>query len=90
MKTIEVKGFWGILAFVIAMLVTVALLLLVPSLVVWVSWNALVGEMMHGPMFSFIQAVLFTAILFVLNQIVFRPQWNLELRKTDSPGSGKK
>lgn len=83
MKIIELKGFKGLLAFVLLMALSFVIMMGLPSLVVWITWNALVGECLHGPMFSFLQAFLLTAILFVLGQIILQPKWQLELRKTD-------
>ena len=85
MKTIEVKGFWGFLFFSLAGLLALAVVVSVPISVVWVSWNAFVGEVFQGPMISFWQASILTAIIAVTCQIVFQPQISFQVKRIKTP-----
>lgn len=85
MRTFEIKGFWGFVLFAVTSLIVISLLVLLPVSFFWVSWNAIVGEVFHGPMISFWQAILLTAIFAVAFKIVFQPQISFQIKRVKSP-----
>lgn len=84
MRTFEIKGFWGFVLFTIVSLFLISIAVAIPVSVTWVTWNALVGEVMKGPMIEFWQAAILTAAFGVLFKIVFQPKICLNIKRVKS------
>lgn len=85
MKTFEIKGFWGFVFFAVISLLILTAVVTVPISFVWVSWNAIVGEVFKGPMIAFWQAAILTAILAISFHIVFQPQVSFQVKRVKTP-----
>lgn len=85
MKTFEIKGFWGFIIFTVVSLVVLSLAVTIPISISWVTWNAIIGEVLHGPMIEFWQAAILTAAIAVACQIVFQPQISVNVKRVKSP-----
>ena len=81
MRTVEIKGFRGLLAFVAIALLVGSMAVAIPVSVVWVTWNAMIGELLHGPMLAFWQAIVLTAILAITYKLLFQPQISLQVKR---------
>lgn len=85
MKTIEIKGFWGFVGFAVMSLLFFVAIMGIPVSVTWVIWNALVGEVFHGPMIAFWQAAILTTIFAVAFKIIFQPQISFQVKRVKNP-----
>lgn len=84
MKTFEIKGFWGFVFFTIVGITLLLLIISIPVTFVWVGWNAIVGEVFHGPMIEFWQAAILTAAIAVTCKIIFQPQISVQFKRVKS------
>lgn len=85
MKTFEIKGFWGFVVFGLMSLLMLSVAVTLPVSFVWVAWNAFVGEIFHGPMLTFWEAALLTAIIAVSLKIIFQPQISFQIKRIKGP-----
>ncbi len=81
MRTFEIKGFWGFITFTIFGLLALTVAISLPVSVIWVIWNAIIGEIFHGPMIAFWQAGLLTAIFAIILKIMFQPQISFQVKR---------
>jgi hypothetical protein len=84
MKVFEIKGFKGFVLFLLTSVVMLSLMIFLPVSFCWVTWNAVVGEIFHGPMISFWQAILLTAIVGLALYIVFQPEISFQFKRVES------
>lgn len=85
MKTYEIKGFWGFLFFTLVSGALLLLVIAIPVSFTWVAWNAIVGEVFHGPMIEFWQAIILTAAIAVAFQILLKPRLFIQVKRVKSP-----
>ena len=82
-KAFEIEGIQDLIVFCLFIVVSVALIVGLPTAFVWVTWNGVVGDMIHGPYIAFWQALILTLALFVLFYLVAKPEIHLEIKKVD-------
>src|SRR5689334_22074198 len=85
MKMVEIKGFWGFISFACMGLLMLGVAVVLPVSFIWVAWNAFVGEMFHGPMIAFWQAMILTASIAVSLIIIFQRQVSFQIKRVKSP-----
>jgi hypothetical protein len=83
MKAFHIKHWRDAVMVSAFLLLSLSLILGVPTLITWVSWNALVGDVMNGPYIVFWQAVILTLAFYVLLYLVLRPEIHFELTQVD-------
>ena len=91
MQVYEIKGFTGLLSFILAVLALVVLLVIVPAFVMQVFWNAIVFEGLGGPAMSLLQGGLLWAECLILFKLVANPQISFQFKKVnDTPPDADK
>lgn len=85
MRTFEIKGFWGFILFAVMGVAALAVVLGLPISFIWIAWNAIVGDVFHGPLIAFWQAIILTAIFAVAFRIIFQPQISFQFKRVKSP-----
>lgn len=92
MHVFHIKGFSGVLVFLLAFVSVLALFLLLPATFMMVLWNALVFEGLKGPEFDLYQGFLLWGILLVLIKLIFKPEIQFQFQKHDpsTPGDASK
>ncbi len=84
MRTYEIKGFWGFILFTLVSLSLLTVIIVVPVGATWITWNAIVGDVCHGPIIAFWQAALLTASMAIAFKIIFQPQISFQIKKVKS------
>ena len=85
MKVYEIKGLSGLLAFLGSVLLTLALVLLLPSAFMMVLWNAMIFELFSGPEIGLAQGLLLWLASAIVFKLIFNPQIEFEFKKMDRP-----
>jgi len=78
MPVFQIRNMAGLLSLVVSVLVSMALLILLPASFLMVLWNTFVFEMFHGPEISLYQGALLLGVLLVLIKMVFFPSLRIE------------
>lgn len=84
MKLFEIKGFWGLTNFILLAALILALVTLIPISLTLVAWNALIGEVLEGPMIDFWQAAILTAAMALGAHLVFKPHIEFQIKRAAS------
>jgi hypothetical protein len=85
MQAIEFKGFWGLLALLLIALLAVAFIVLVPSVLATVAWNALIFETFKGPEIDLLQGGLLWLALMLALYSVLQPEVVFEMHTNTEP-----
>lgn len=85
MKVFEIKGIAGLLVFLGSVLLTLALVLIIPAAFMMVLWNAMVFELLGGPEIGLLQGMLLWVATAIVFKLVFNPQIEFEFKKMDHP-----
>ena len=83
MKIVQLKGFSGLMTLVGAVLLGFLALVLFPSAFVQVLWNAVVFEGFAGPEINLGQAALLWGAVLMLGMVVFKPDIQLQMAKSE-------
>jgi hypothetical protein len=85
MHAFEFKGFWGFVSFLVLLLLSLTLVLLVPSVLVTVAWNALVFESFKGVPIDLMQGALLWFATLLLLYALLQPEFVFELQAKEEP-----
>ena len=83
MKAFQIESFKDLLLLVLFLLISFAISLGVPSLVTWVTWNGVVGDILEGPYIAFWQAIILTAALLLTLYQIIKPEIIFEVHHLD-------
>ncbi len=85
MQIYQIKGFKGLLAFILAVVGVAILSVLLPSFIAQVFWNAIVFEGLGGPEIGLLQGALLWSASLILFKLVANPQISFQFKKMKDP-----
>ena len=90
MKAFKIEGFKDVILFCLFVLFSLSIIIGVPSLITWVAWNGVIGDLLDGPYIAFWQAILLTlAVLLTIYQLM-RPEIIFEVHHVEDNGADDK
>lgn len=85
MRVFHIKGFSGLMMFLVAILGVLSLTVFLPTAFIMVLWNATVFEGLSGPQINLGQALLLWMATFIMLVILLQPQVQLQFKRVSSP-----
>lgn len=85
MHVFHIKGFQGLLLFVLALVAIAVVAFALPAVFMMVLWNATIFEGFHGPEFNFTQGLLLWLITLVSLKLIFNPEIQLQMTNVSDP-----
>jgi len=85
MHVFQIKGFSGLLAFGVALVLTAILVFVLPALFMMTLWNAIVLEGLQGPEITLSQGLVLWMIALVAFKLIFRPEIRFQWQQINDP-----
>jgi hypothetical protein len=86
MRVFYIKGFSGLMMFLLAAIGLLALVVALPTSFMMVLWNALIFEGLGGPEIDMGQALILWGAVMVLIKLIANPQISFQFRRATNAG----
>ena len=85
MQVFQIKGFSGLMMFILAVISVMILLILLPATFTMVFWNAVVFEGLAGPQIGLFQGMLLWIAIVLLLKLIINPQISFQFKHVSDP-----
>ena len=90
MHVFQIKGFQGLLMFMLALAAAALILFVIPTGFMMVLWNAVVFEGLRGPEIGFTQGLLLWLMVMITIKLVFKPEIEFQMTNVSDPSELEK